>query len=643
MTDLHYLELLAEKYPTRLSVAAKIADLTAVLSKPKGTEYFFSDLHGEHEEFIHQLKSASGVIKRKIDELFCEMIPERERIELANLIYYPERFGMRALQKEDFEDWFCITTSRLLDICVCVSEKATRKKVRQIAPENFRHIIDELLNLAQIGKRSYYNKIFKAIIKTGTAYEFVCGLCRMIRELAVDRLHIIGDIFDRGPRADFILEELMSFHNVDIQWGNHDISWIGAWCGQLLCVASVIRIALSYNNFDCIEDGYGINLRPLFELATEKYSDDDCKIFYPHILDENKYDRVEKNLTAKMHKAIAVIMFKLEGKFHQEHPEFNMSDRVFLDKINYATGEITINGKIYELKDKNFPTVNPESPFELTEDEHEVINSLALSMRHSEKLSKHIGFLINNGSMFLCCNGNLLLHGCIPMIKDGAFETIELNEKKLSGREYLECINEIVNRAYNAPFSPWLKNNDRDFLWYLWCGAKSPLFGKSKLAAFERYFIEDDNLHREEMNPYYKLIENRDVCEKILKEFGLNPETSLIINGHVPVKAGENPIKGGGLLYMIDGGISKAYQPKTGIGGYTFISSSTNNSLAKHMPHEKNNEKQTPVLESVKIMEKRVMVGDTDEGVVINKRIHELYDLIDAYNNGLIKESGEKK
>lgn len=638
MTDLHYLELLADKYPTRQSAAAKVADLTAILSKPKGTEYFFSDLHGEHEEFIHQLKSASGVIKRKIDELFCEMISERERIELANLIYYPEKFGMRALQREDFEDWFSVTISRLLDLCVCVCEKSTREKVRQKAPKEFMHITDELLNLAQIGKRSYYNKIFKAIIKTGTAYEFICGLCKMIRDLSIDRLHIIGDIFDRGARPDFIMEELIGFHDVDIQWGNHDIAWIGAWCGQLLCVASVIRIALSYNSFDCIEDGYGINLRPLFEFATQVYEDDDCSLFYPHILDENKCDRVEKNLAAKMHKAIAVIMFKLEGKLYYEHPEFHMTDRVFLDKINFERGEIEICENTYKLKDNYFPTVNPKEPFELTEEEHEVINSLALSMRHSEKLSKHIAFLINNGSMFLKCNGNLMFHGCIPMTKDGEFEIVEIDGKNLSGKEYLEYINEMVKRAYSAPFSPWLKSNDRDFLWYLWCGPKSPLFGKSKLATFERYFIEDSKTHNEEMNPYYRLIENREVCEKIITEFGLNVENSRIINGHVPVKTGENPIKGGGLLYMIDGGISKAYQPKTGICGYTFISSSTNNSLARHMPHEKNNEKQTPVLESVKIMEKRIMVADTDRGEQINKRIVELYDLIDAYNNGAIKE-----
>ena len=638
MTDLHYLELLSDKYPNRKKAAAQIINLTALLSKPKGTEYFFSDLHGEHEEFIHQLKSASGVIKRKIDELFFETVSERERLDLANLIYYPVKEVLKAQEKEDFEDWFKVTTSRLLDVCATVSEKATRLKVREKAPLEFSHIIDELLNLAQTGRRAYYSSIFSSIIKTGVADEFLSGLCRMIRELAVDRLHIIGDIYDRGARADFIMDELSEFPEVDIQWGNHDIAWLGAWCGNPALVASVVRIAISYNNFDCLEDGYGINLRPLFEFAHEVYKDDECEIFMPHILDENKYDRVEKRAAAKMHKAIAVIMFKLENSIYLNHPEYDMDNRILLDKIDYTNKTIKIDEKNYKLKDGSFPTINPQNPFELTEEEREVINSLASSMRHSEKLKKHIAFLFNKGSMFLNCNKNLLYHGCIPMTQNGEFDIIEIDNKKLYAKEYLEYINEIVKRAYSAEFSLWNKNPERDFLWYLWCGPKSPLFGKSKLSAFERYFIDDKELHKEEMNPYYRLVENREICEKILVEFGLNPENAHIINGHVPVKAGENPIKGDGLLYMIDGGISKAYQEKTGMGGYTFISSSTNNSLARHMPHEKNNEKQTPTLQSVKLMEKRVRIGDTDLGTMIEREISELYDLINAYKSGAIKE-----
>lgn len=638
MTDLHYLELLSDKFPTKKKAAAEIINLTAALSKPKGTEYFFSDLHGEYEEFIHQLKSASGVIKRKIDELFFETVSERERLDLANLIYYPEKEVLKAQEREDFDEWFKVTTSRLLDVCALVSEKATRLKVREKAPSEFSHIIDELLNLAQTGRRIYYNSIFSAIIKTGASAEFLSGLCRMIRELAVDRLHIIGDIYDRGARADIIMDELFEFPSVDIQWGNHDIAWIGAWCGNLALVASVVRIAVSYNNFDCLEDGYGINLRPLFEFAMKVYKDDACEVFMPHILDENKYDRIDKASAAKMHKAIAVIMLKLENSLYSIHPEYSMNDRILLDKIDYKKGIINIAGKTYKLKDNIFPTINPENPFVLTEEEKEVINSLASSIRHSEKLKKHISFLFNKGSMFLCCNKNLLYHGCIPMTRDGDFEVIEFDNKKLCAKEYLEYINEIVKRAYVSEFSPWSKNSDRDFLWYLWCGPKSPLFGKSKLAAFERYFIDDKELHYEEMNPYYRLIENRGICEKILAEFGLNPEEAHIINGHVPVKQGENPIKGDGLLYMIDGGISKAYQEKTGMGGYTFISSSTNNSLAQHMPHEKNNEKQTPALQSVKLMDKRVRIGDTDLGKEIEKEIDELYALIDAYKKGAIKE-----
>lgn len=636
MTDLHYLKLLAEKYKNSQEAAAEIINLTATLLRPKGTEYFFSDLHGEYEEFLHQLKSASGVIKRKIDELFFETVSEKERIELANLIYYPEE--MMREKKEDFEDWFRVTTARLLEVCAVVSEKSTRAKVRQKAPKEFSHIIDELLNLAQTGRRNYYSGIFEAIMKTGAAEKFISGLCRMIRELAIDKLHIIGDIFDRGPRADIIMDELMSFHDVDIQWGNHDISWLGAYCGNLACVASVIRIGISYNNFDCLEDGYGINLRPLSEFAERVYENDDCKYFMPHVLDENKYDPVNRYVAARMHKAIAVIMFKLEGALYKNHPEYNMDDRLLLDKISKDGKSITILGKTYALRDTNFPTVDFNNPYKLTDGELEVINSLAASFRHSEKLKKHMSFLFNKGSMFLCCNGNLLYHGCIPMTEQGEFDCVSLGGEKLSGRKYLEYIDALVKRAYTAPFSPWSKNDDRDFFWYLWCGPKSPLFGKSKLSAFERYFICDESLCKEDMNPYYKLIENRSICEKIIEEFGLNTDTSAIVNGHVPVKPGQSPIKGGGLLYMIDGGISKAYQKKTGIGGYTFISSSTNNSLAKHMPHEKNNEKQTPVLESVKLMTERVMVSDTDEGTKIKQKINELSDLIFAFKNGEIKE-----
>lgn len=634
MTDLHYLKLLSDKYPTAEKAAAEIINLTAILAKPKGTEYFFSDLHGEYEEFLHQLKSASGVIKRKIDELFFETVSERERIELANLIYYPEE-NMREI-KDDFDDWFRVTTARLLDVCAVVSEKATRSKMRKKAPEEFCYIIDELLNLAQTGRRAYYSGIFEAIIKTGVAKSFISGLCRMIRELAVDKLHIIGDIFDRGPRADIIMEELMNFHDVDIQWGNHDIDWLGAYCGNLACVANVIRIGISYNNFDCLEDGYGINLRPLSEFAERVYEFDDCKRFMPHILDENKYDPVDRKVAAKMHKAIAVIMFKLEGEIYKNHPEYNMGERILLDKIK--NDEITISGKTYKLQDSNFPTVNFESPFELTPDEKEVINSLAASIRHSEKLKKHMSFLFNKGSMFLCHNGHLLYHGCIPMTEDGEFDTVSFEGKKLFGRTYLEYINSVVKRAYSAPFSPWSRNDDRDFMWYLWCGPKSPLFGKSRMTSFERYFIGEEELCHEEMNPYYKLVESRDICEKIINEFDMNVATSAIVNGHVPVKPGQSPIKGGGLLYMIDGGISKAYQQKTGIGGYTFISSSTKKSLAKHMPHEKSNEKQTPVLESVKLMNERVLVSDTDTGVVIRQKIEELTDLVEAFRNGEIKE-----
>lgn len=639
MTDLNYLKLLSRQYPTLRSAAAEAIQLSALLNTPKGTEYFFSDLHGEHDAFIHQLKSASGVIKVKIDEVFADKMDNDERKALAALIYYPNREISKQVVASGFEEWVEVTIRRLIELCICVSEKCTRAQIREKAPKDFSDITDELLHAAEMENDEYFKSITDAIITTGISKDFICGLCEMIRNIAVDRLHILGDIFDRGPHADAIIDELMMFHDVDIQWGNHDISWIGAYCGNLACAANVIRIGISYNNFDQLEDRYGINLRRLSEFATKVYADDPCEAFMPHILDENKYDPVLPYVAAKMHKAIAIIQFKLEGVLCREHPEYDMADRILLEKIDFYNNTVEVEGNVYALKDTNFPTVDPKAPLELTDEERDVILSISAAFRHSERLTKHIRFIIEKGSMYKSKNTNLFFHGCIPMTKDGNFDTVTIDGKKLYGIKYLDYINEKVQHAFFSSHEPEKKNSDRDFMWYLWCGEKSPLFGKSKLSAFENYFISDKEAAKEYMNPYYSLVESRDMCYKILDEFGLDPENSHIINGHVPVKQGDDPVKGGGSLFMIDGGISKAYQKKTGIGGYTCIFSSRYIALVKHSPFELADADNSPEVQVTKYMSERLYVCDTQNGVKIKKHIDELTDLINAYRSGIIKES----
>ncbi len=634
MLDLHYLKLLSDRYPNVDCASSEIINLLTVSGMPKGTEYFFSDLHGEHNAFIYQLKSASGVIKMRIDELFYKSMTEADRKALAVLVYEPETVLKTIPDGSEFEEWFRLKVSVLIELFRDFAGKYTISRITKKIPEEFAQTINEFLYFRGANKELHFRRIIQAILAAGVAREFMTALCKMIRDISVDRLHIIGDIFDRGPRADLIMDELMSFHDVDIQWGNHDIAWMGAASGNLTCIASVIRTGISYNNFDCLEDGYGINLRPLSMFASEIYKDDDCSAFVPHLLDESKYDRVRTDLAAKMHKAIAVIQFKLEGQLYKRHPEYGMNSRDMLSRVNFLNHTIEIEGKTYNLKDFNLPTVDPSSPLELTSDEENLMNTLAASFMHSSRLQKHIRFLYEKGSMFLVYNNNLLYHGCIPMTEDGEFETVSFGTDTMYGKKYLEYINDAVRTAYFSPHGVNSKNSD--FFWYLWCGAKSPLFGKSKLAAFERYFIKDESLCTEHMNPYYNLIERKDICEKILTEFSLN-ENCHIINGHVPVKAGENPVKGDGLLFMIDGGISKAYQPKTGIGGYTFIFSSRYMAFAKHSPDEwKLNE--IPEICEVERMKKRMLIDDTDDGEIIREKISELAALSEAYRNGLIKE-----
>jgi fructose-1,6-bisphosphatase-3 len=642
MIDERYLKLLAKDYPNAQAAASEIINLRAILSLPKGTEYFFSDLHGEHEAFLYQLKSASGVVRKKIDELFEQSLPEGERTALSKLIYYPETEFCAAKQREPaFDDWCRITIYRLVEVCKEAASKYTRSKVRKKLPESFAYIMDELLHADGASNKPHYNsEVIKTIVATRMSEEFITALCHLIQQLLIDKLHIIGDIFDRGPRADAIMDALIGCHDVDIQWGNHDISWMGAAAGNWACIANVIRLGISYNNFDLLEDGYGINLRALSVFASQTYRDDPCEVFIPHILDENQYDPVDIALAAKMHKAMAIIQFKVEGQLIQKHPEYRMDDRILLNKIDFEKGTVLYGEKEYPLCDTLFPTVNPNDPLALTHAEAELMKTIAASFRHSERLENHIRFLYSHGSMYLRINANLLYHGCIPLTQEGELDEVTLNGKSYSGRAYFEYLDGVARSAYFAPHGSAERESARDFMWYLWCGAKSPLFGKTKLAAFERYFIADPAAHREEMNPYYRYMDTRKTCEMILDEFDLSAGSSHIINGHVPVKEGENPVKADGLLFMIDGGISKAYQSQTGIGGYTFIANSRYLALAEHKPLEAGctvceNSPKVMVVEAIK---KRVTVADTDNGAELSLQVEELTALLQAYRSGAIKE-----
>ena len=642
MRDLAYLKLLAREYPTAKAASSEIINLTAIKGLPKGTEYFFSDLHGEHEAFIHLLRSSSGIIREKIKETFGYVIPEEDQERLANLIYYPEKvIHQLSAEGKATDEWKRINIYRLVEICKVVSSKYTRSKVRKKLPEEFAYIIDELLHVDYNGdnKKVYYTEIIRSIIDIDVADKFIIALSHVIQNLTIDSLHIIGDIFDRGARADLIMNELMRFHDVDIQWGNHDISWMGAATGNMACICNVLRIAISYNSFDVLEDGYGINLRPLSMFAASVYKNDPCTRFVPHILDENIYDIVDPGLVAKMHKAIAVIQFKIEGQIIRRHPEYQMDGRRLLESVDFQQGTVTVEGKTYEMLDMEFPTVDPKDPLKLTREEEELVHTLRLSFKHSQLLHKHVKFLYSHGAMYKTCNQKLLYHGCIPMKKDGSFDELEFFGIPYKGKSLMDMIDKIVQSAYFLPDSSPDKEMARDFMWYLWCGEKSPLYGKDKMTTFEHYFIAEKNTHKEVMNPYYQLSVKEEHCDRILEEFGLPTRTSHIINGHVPVKIkdGETPVKAGGKLYIIDGGLSKAYQSKTGIAGYTLIHNSRHLALAEHKPFCPGKEN-TPRVTIVEKMKRRIMVGDTDLGRELTEKIEDLKELISAYRKGILKE-----
>lgn len=645
MRDQAYLKLLSREYPSVKAASREIINLTAITGLPKGTEYFFSDLHGEYEAFIYLLRSASGIIREKIKETFGHIIPEDDQVELANLIYYPDKnLARRTQEGRNNEDWQRITINRLVQICKEVSSKYTRSKVRKKMPTEFAYVIDELLHVDynDENKRVYYEEIIHSIIDTQTADQFIISICSLIQNLTIDSLHIIGDIFDRGPRADIIMNELMRFHDVDIQWGNHDVSWMGAATGNPACVCNVLRIAISYNSFDVLEDGYGINLRPLSMFAAKVYKDDPCTIFAPKILDENIYDAVDPGLAAKMHKAIAVLQFKVEGQIIKRHPEYEMSNRVLLEAVDFEKGTVMIDGKEYVMRDMQFPTVDKANPLKLSREEEELLHTLVLSFKHSGLLHKHIRYLYSHGAMYKCYNSNLMYHGCIPMAEDGRFLEMNCGGRMLSGRALMDYIGDQIHKAYFLPEDDPEKDDARDLMWYLWCGAKSPVFGKDKMTTFEHLFVEDKTTHKERYNPYYRLSQKVEVCDRILEEFGLSSEGSHIINGHVPVKIkdGETPIKAEGKLFIIDGGLSKAYQKHTGIAGYTLIYTSHHLALAEHKPFEANREI-TPKVYIVEKMKHRVMVADTDKGMELKTRIEDLKELVAAFRRGDIKEASE--
>lgn len=653
--DLRYLTLLSTQYPTIADACTEIINLQAIVNLPKGTEHFLSDVHGEYEPFVHVLKNASGVIKRKIQDIFGNSLRQEDIKSLATLIYYPEqKLELMTKNEDNIEDWYKITLYRLIEICRHLSSKYTRSKVRKALPKDFAYIIEELLHEQpnNSGKEKYYTEIIKTIVTIGRSKEFITAMCRLIQNLVIDRLHIVGDIFDRGPGADIIMDTLINYHSVDIQWGNHDIVWMGAAAGSDACIATVIRTSARYANLYTIENGYGISLLPLATFAMDFYKDDDCFEFKPKIENDKNYNDKELSLIAQMHKAISIIQFKLEGAIIKRRPYFNMQDRLMLNKIDYKEGTIDLDGKIFKLKDTNFPTINPDNPYELIPEEMELVEKLRMSFLNSEKLQKHVSFLFAKGSLYLKYNSNLLYHGCIPLNEDGTLKEVSIGSsgKKYSGKALFDRLEILVREGYFYNNNPEAKQYGMDIIWYLWNGIDSPLFGKDKMTTFERYFIADKSTHIEQKSNYFDLEDDEKVCNIIFEEFGLDPKISHIINGHVPVKIkeGESPIKANGKLLVIDGGFSRAYQPRTGIAGYTLIYNSYGLSLVSHEPFESTQkaiEEEKDILSTRVILEtevERMRVGDTDVGKELKLQIKELEKLLDAYRKGIIKEQISK-
>lgn len=657
-TDKHYLQLLSQSFPTIADAAKEIINLEAIMNLPKGTEHFLADIHGESEAFQHVLKNASGNIKRKVNELFGNTIRESEKKELCTLIYYPEqKLELIKAQETDLDDWYRITVHQLVKVCREVSSKYTRSKVRKSLPEDFSYIIEELLHerTDDVDKAAYVAVIVNTIISTGRADDFICAICNVIQRLSIDQLHILGDIYDRGPGAHKIMDTLRQYHSWDIQWGNHDILWMGASAGNDACICNVLRLCLRYANLATIEE-YGINLVPLATFALEVYGDDPCEEFLPKLLPGNEMDEKTRQLTAKMHKAISVIQFKSEAQIFERHPEWDMKDRCLFDNIDYQKGICTIDGKEYEMKSCHFPTINPDNPNAFTEEEQQLMQKLHHSFRISEKLHKHIRTILSHGCMFAIHNSNLLFHASIPLNDDGSLKEVEIYPgKKYSGKELMHNIGMLIRAAFqtnsasgelaSAP-EEYPREYARDYFLYLWCGKDSPLFDKSKMATFERYFLKDKETFKEEKGNYFKLRDSEEVCDRILDAFEVKGKNRHIINGHVPVHAskGENPIKAGGKLMVIDGGFSEAYHNETGIAGYTLVYHSRGFQLVQHEPFKSSRDaivKETDIKSTIQIVEMsahRMLVADTDKGEELKDQIRDLKELLYAYRHGIITE-----
>ena len=644
---LRYLRLLSQKYKTVAAAASEIIRIEALLRLPKGTEHFMSDLHGEHEAFVHILNSASGVIREKIDTVLGPDVPAEERAELATLVYYPnQKLPELKARQPDLHAWYRLTLLRLIDLCRFVSSKHTRDHVRRCLPQNCGYILDELLHahFEDHDKDQYYGEIIESILRYDRADAYIVRFCEVIKRLAVDRLHIVGDLFDRGPRPDRILDSLMAHHQVDIQWGNHDVVWMGAAAGSPLCIMTVLKTTLAYNNLDTLEGGYGISLRQLERFAQSTYADSDVSRWIPHA--DPRTAAGDLTAAARMHKAVTVMMLKLEAQVIARNPDFDLQGRDFLNHIDFAAGTVDYHGTVYPLLDCDFPTVDPAAPTTLTAEEGHVIAGLVRSFAESERLQRHVQFLYAHGAFYKICNGNLLYHGAVPMTEDGAFAAIRFEGVARSGKQLFDYCDRRARQGYSAPPGSPARRAGQDFLWYLWCGAKSPLFGRSAMTTFERLYIADPAAHREIKDPYYRHIAARDTAERILREFGLAGAGCHIVNGHVPVRAieGESPIKGGGRLIIIDGGFCRAYHQRTGIAGYTLVYNSRGLILRTHQPFESaekaihEDEDIASKSEYIYTAPQRILVRDTDEGGRKQALIRDLCALVEAYQTGVLPQ-----
>ena len=651
VNDLRYLQLLSRSFPTIADASTEIINLEAILNLPKGTEHFLTDIHGEYEAFQHVLKNASGAVKRKVNEIFGHTLRESEKKEICTLIYYPEeKLQLIKEQETDLDDWYLITLNQLVKVCQNVSSKYTRSKVRKALPAEFSYIIQELLHESSIepNKHAYINVIISTIISTKRADDFIVAMCNLIQRLTIDSLHIVGDIYDRGPGAHIIMDTLCDYHNFDIQWGNHDILWMGAASGNDACIANVIRMSMRYANLATLEDGYGINLLPLATFAMDTYADDPCTIFAPKMnFADAEYNEKTLRLITQMHKAITVIQLKLEAEIISRRPEFGMENRKLLHLVDFERGVFVYEGKEYPLRDVNFPTVDPADPYRLSDEERELMHRIHSSFMNSEKMKKHMRCLFTYGGMYLVCNSNLLYHASVPLNADGSFKHVRISQKEYWGRKLLKKTDQLIRTAYFDEDGSDEKLFALDYVWYMWCGPDAPSFDKDKMATFERYFVADKTLHKETKGHYYALRNEAEVCDRILEEFGVKPGPhSHIINGHVPVKTikGEKPIKADGKLLVIDGGFSKAYQPETGIAGYTLVYHSHGLQLVQHEPfqsRQKAIEEGQDIKSTTLVVEfnsQRMMVKDTDKGSELVTQIQDLMKLLVAYRTGLIKE-----